>query len=427
MRGKRPAALVAAAVALLAFGGAPGLAHGATIGLADQKAAPYADARLRALNLGVARLVVPYDAATSQPQLVAAWLAAVNDAGMQPHIAFEHLNVNGCPGSPCVVPSRATYAADVRRFIAMFGQVRVYTTWNEANHESQPVATRPETVAGYYEELRAACSTCTIVAGDVLDSGGYIRWLERFQAATDTDPQLWGLHNYGDVTYGTTAGTDAVLRAVEGQLWIEETGGIVVLRNSFGRITLSFDEARAAASIDRAFALLASRPRITRMYVYHWQSGATSRFDAGLVRPDASLRPSYAAMVRGIAGQPSPAATAPAPASTVRWSATWSKLKASTLLVRARCTTSAGRCVGRVRLSLRTRRTSATPNHAARLATRTYRTSSTQRTATLRVRVSKKLRTRLRASAVRRLRLTVRPTTPAGAANTVTLKLAKPR
>ena len=66
-------------------------------------------------------------------------------------------------------------------------------------------------------------------------------------AATDSNPQLWGLHNYGDVTYGTTEGTDAVLRTVQGQLWIEETGGIVVLRNAAGRTTLSFNETRAAA------------------------------------------------------------------------------------------------------------------------------------------------------------------------------------
>jgi hypothetical protein len=292
MRASRLLALAVAAVAL-----APtGVAHGAVIGLADQNASAYGDARLRALKLGVARLVVPYDAATSQPQLVANWLAAVAAAGMQPHVAFEHLKLNGCPGAPCVVPSRATYAAAVRAFIARFAQVRIYTTWNEANHESQPVSGRPEVVAGYYEELKAACATCTVVAGDVLDSGGYVRWLERFQQATDSDPQLWGLHNYGDVTYATTEGTDAMLRTVAGQLWIEETGGIVVLRNAAGRVTLSFDEQRAAASIDRAFAIVAARPRITRMYVYHWQSGATGRFDAGLVRPDSSLRPSYAAM-----------------------------------------------------------------------------------------------------------------------------------
>ena len=208
---------------------------------------------------------------------------------MQPHVAFEHLRSDHCPGSPCTVPSRAAYAAAARRFIARFPQVRTYTTWNEANHESQPVASRPEAVAGYYEELRAACATCTIVAGDVLDSGSYIRWLQRCSAATDSDPRLWGLHNYGDVTYGTNEGTDAVLRTVAGELWIEETGAIVVLRNPAGRVTLSFDETRAAASVDRAFGLLASRPRITR------------------------------------------------------WTATWSRVNRSVLLVRVRCQTSGRR------------------------------------------------------------------------------------
>jgi hypothetical protein len=403
-------------------------ANAAVVGLADQNANAYADARLRALHLGVARLVVPYDAATSQPQLVSTWLAAVAAAGMQPHVAFEHLKANGCPGSPCVVPSRSAYAAAVRAFIARFPQVRIYTTWNEANHESQPVSGRPETVAGYYEELRAACATCTIVAGDVLDSGGYIRWLERFQQATDANPQLWGLHNYGDVTYGTTEGTDAVLRTVSGQLWIEETGGIVVLRNSAGRITLSFDEARAAASIDRAFAIAAARPRITRMYVYHWQSGPTSRFDAGLVRPDGSLRPSYAAMQRGIAGQPAASATTPPSVrTTLSWAATWSKARPAFLLVRARCTTSGGRCAGRVVLKLRTRRTSRSAMREATIATRSYSTRSTARIQTLRVRVGKALRRRLRASSTRRLALTVRPTTPSGMASTIKLSLAKPR
>jgi hypothetical protein len=88
----------------------------------------------------------------------------------------------------------------VRRFVARFPQVRTYTTWNEANHVSQPVADRPEAVAGYYEELRAACARCTTVAGDLLDSGTYVGWLRRFRAATATSPRLWRLHNYSDVT-----------------------------------------------------------------------------------------------------------------------------------------------------------------------------------------------------------------------------------
>jgi hypothetical protein len=414
------AVVVLAALALALV--APAAAGAAVIGFGDQNASVFADARLRALHLPVARLVVPYDAATSQPDRVAAWLAAVAAAGMTPHVAFEHLSGDRCPSAPCTVPSRATYAAAVRRFIARFPQVRTYTTWNEANHASQPVSSRPEAVAGYYEELVAACGGCTVVAGDVLDSGSYVRWLQRFRAATTSSPQLWGLHNYGDVTYGTTAGTDAVLAAVPGKLWIEETGGIVVLRNSAGAVTLSSNEARAAASIDRAFALLAGRPRITRMYVYHWRGTVGGRFDAGLVRPDDSLRPSYAAVVRGIAGQPAATATGAAQ----RWTATWSKARRGVLLVRVHCLTDGGRCTGTAALSLRTRRRAGATTRGARLGTRSYRTSATRRVQTLRVRVGPTLRARLRAARTRRLRLTVDPATPTGAARAVTLALARP-
>lgn len=413
-------------VAVLVLALAPAAAHATVFGLADQNAGAYADARLRALGLRYARLVVPYDAATSEPELVANWLAATAAAGMAPHVAFEHLTTDRCPGSPCVVPSRATYAAAVRRFVARFPQVRTYTTWNEANHESQPVASHPEAVAGYYEELRAACASCTIVAGDVLDSGTYVRWLQRFQAATSSNPQLWGLHNYGDVTYGTTEGTDAVLRAVPGSLWIEETGGIVVLRNGT-RETLHYDETRAAQAIDRAFAIVASRPRIARMYIYHWRSGPASRFDAGLVRPDGSLRPSYAAVVRGLAGQPAAGTQPEDAASTLTWSATWSRVAPSVLLVRARCATSGGRCVGRVAMTLRTRRVAGAPTRVARLATRTYRTRASALVSTLHVPVGRVLRARLRAARTRHLRLSIRPSTPTGAASTLTLRLARPR
>jgi len=101
---------------------------------------PRPDARLRALHPGSARLVVPYDAATSEPARVQAWLAA---AGLRPHVAFQHARGTQCPDLPCSAPSRAAYGAAVRPFVARFPQVRTYTTWNEANHVSQPVACAP--------------------------------------------------------------------------------------------------------------------------------------------------------------------------------------------------------------------------------------------------------------------------------------------
>ena len=218
-----PLRLLAAAAGAVVLLATAATAQAAVVGLADQQPGSYGDPRVQALGLRYARLTVPWDAATSEPQAVAAWLAAVSAAGMAPHVAFEHLAGDRCPGQPCTTPTAAQYGAAIRRFVARFPEVRTYTTWNEANHASQPVADDPEAVAAYYDELRAACAGCTIVAGDVLDSGAYRRWLERFRRASTTTPRLWGLHDYGDVTYGRTTGVDTVLAAVPGRLWIEET------------------------------------------------------------------------------------------------------------------------------------------------------------------------------------------------------------
>jgi hypothetical protein len=198
---------------------------------------------------------------TSEPAVVNGWLAATSAAGMVPEVAFEHLRGDRCPGRPCTTPSVAAYGAAVRAFIARWPQVRTYTTWNEANHTSQPVASRPELVAQFYDQLVAACPGCAVVAGDVLDPGSYGSWLRRFLAASDTTPQLWGLHDYGDVTYGVSTGADTVLSIVPGTLWIEETGAVVTLRNSAGRTTFSTTESAAASAIDRAFAIAAALRR----------------------------------------------------------------------------------------------------------------------------------------------------------------------
>jgi hypothetical protein len=256
------------------------------------------------------------------------------------------------------------------------------------------VADDPEAVAAYYDELRAACAGCTIVAGDVLDSGSYRSWLERFLRASTTTPRLWGLHDYGDVTYGRTTGVDTVLATVPGRLWIEETGGLVAIRNAAGRQTLTVDEAAAARAIDRAFAIAAANPRIARTYVYQWRANAGDRFDAGLVRPDGTARPSYATLARDLAAQ-----------AAVRWKATWSTRRAGRLLLRGACTTTARACRGRVTVSIGGRR----------VGVRAYRTSARHPTAGLHVDVPRALRGR------RRVALVVRAARPRFPAQTLTL------
>jgi hypothetical protein len=400
-------------------------AHALTVGMGDQKASVFADGRLRALGLGYARLIVPWDAATSEPGTVDQWLAAVRAAGMEPHVAFEHLRSDACPSRPCVVPTRAQYGAAVRRFVARFPSVHTYTTWNEANHQSQPVAGRPEAVAGYYDELRAACPSCTVVAGDVLDSGSYAGWLRRYLAAASTTPQLWGLHDYGDVTYGRTSGVDTVLATVPGTLWIEETGAIVTLRNSVGRTTFATSETLAASAIDRAFALAATRPRIARMYVYEWMARTGDPFDAGLVRPDGTSRPSLAALQRNVGALA--AATPAAVPAPVRWSASWSRAHRRELVLTATCRTTVVRCTGSVTATLRTRKAGVTRAVFARVASRrAYRTTTTKRAVTVRITVSAAAWQRARQATSRKVALTVAATRPARAASKVSATLARP-
>lgn len=416
-------AVALAAWLALAWGAAAPALAAPAVGLSDQRAESWAEPRLRALGLRHARLVVPWTAATSEPAAVQAWLDAVAAAGKTPHIAFERQRSDRCPSWPCVTPTRAQYRAAVTAFLARFPQVRTFTTWNEANHRTQPVASDPEAVAGYHEELVAACPTCTVVAGDVLDSGAFTSWLRRFQRATSLEPRLWGVHNYGDVTYDRTNGTDAVLATVPGEVWVEETGGIVVLRDSAGRATLRPDETRASAAISRAFAIARARPRITRMYVYHWKARAADRFDAGLLRPDDSTRPSYATLIRELQGGPAPPAAATTP--VLRWRAAWGAR--GRVVLRATCRAADRICRGRLRVVLRTQRRARGGWAVATLATRRYATSAARRTVTLRVAVPARLRTRARRAVRRRVALTTTAARPARDARRTAVALRRPR
>ena len=95
---------------------AAGSAQAVEVGISEQHAISFADSRLRTLRLPVARLIVPWDAASSEPARVQKWLDATAAAGMSPHVAFEHLRSERCPSSPCRAPTAAQYRIAVQRF-----------------------------------------------------------------------------------------------------------------------------------------------------------------------------------------------------------------------------------------------------------------------------------------------------------------------
>jgi hypothetical protein len=285
-------------------------AYPVAVGLSDNLPGALADRRFAALGVRLVRLVTPWNAVDTDPTRLDTWIAAAEQRGWEPHVAFEHARGDQCPDRPCALPSAEEFRAAFAAFHRRHPEVTVITPWNEANHTTQPTATAPGHAAAYFDAVSDLCPDCTIVAADVLaGTAGLAPWLQTFRATAQHPPALWGLHDYGDVNRGSTADTDAFLRLVDGPVWLTETGGIVYFE-THGHVVFPFDEDRAAVAVNAALDLAAVRStRITRLYLYNWTAGDT--WDSGLARPDGSLRPAYTVLARRLAA---PAATLLAPA-----------------------------------------------------------------------------------------------------------------
>ncbi len=152
-------------------------------------------------------------------------------------------------------------------------------------------------------QLRKVCKGCTVTGLDLLDGVNMepsLAYLKEFQRYAKPAPTIWGLHNYSDTNRNSTTRTKAFLKAVRGQVWLTETGGIVKFGSNFpgGRK----GQARAARALKLMFKIAASNSRIKRLYIFQWTGAPSSaRFDAGLTNPNGTARPGYR-VVRGEIG-----------------------------------------------------------------------------------------------------------------------------
>jgi hypothetical protein len=283
------------AVAAAALAAAPATAR--EVGIGDQRAEMFANPHFRALHVRIARRIVSYDAVlhhTPEARDVDAWLRAAQQAHIKPLIAFEHVRgcyVGGHGRIPhwrkCHLPTVAEFRRAFRSFRRTYPWIRDYSAWNEANHRSQPTAGNPRRAAQYYNVLRAECPRCTIVAADVLDQPHFTDWLKQFRRWAK-HPTIWGLHNYEDTNNHTAIHTRQMLKAVRGQVWFTETGGVVHTR------LRRFSPSRAAKATKFMFRLARISPRIARVYIFNWTGGRRSaRFDAGLTDLRGLPRPAY--------------------------------------------------------------------------------------------------------------------------------------
>ena len=279
--------------------------RGVILGIGDQRAATFADPLFGWLGMRTARLVVPWNAASSEH--VRAWLAHARATGVEPVIAFgRHWGRRGGRQLPDLVSYRDAFL----RFVYEHPDVRHYIPWNEPNHPKQPTWKRPDMAARFYNVMRAECPGCTIVAGDVLDTPGMTRYVEAYKRHLRSRARVWGMHNYGDAYGRKSTATRQMLRITRGRLWLTETGGVV--RRPRGRRGVSMRRRlRDAAGATRYVLRLAvALPRVTRVYLYQWSAVDTASWDSALVGSDGRLRPAFRVAAQFLRRDP---ASAPLP------------------------------------------------------------------------------------------------------------------
>jgi hypothetical protein len=304
------ACLVAAAVlAGCGFAAAPEKSEAAVlVGIGDQDPSMFTDPLFADAGFKRARYFPSWNVAFKKEEAgwLDQWLAAAETAGVEPLISFNVNLGSGCPKTRCKLPTVREYTKAFRAFHDRWGQqVKVISPWNEANHRSQPTFKNPKRAAQYYNVVRANCPGCKIIAADVIDEVNMERWLKVFRK-TAKRPRIWGLHNYRDTNKRKgqrLGGTKRLLKAVRGDIWLTETGGIVKFRLPNGHLLFPYSESRANTATKRMFALAKRyRSRIKRLYIYHWkQPAASNRFDAGLISRDGEARPAYNTVVNQLA------------------------------------------------------------------------------------------------------------------------------
>jgi hypothetical protein len=291
--------VAAPVLVLLAVLAAASSASALTIGIADQKPDMFADPRFQAAGIQYARRAVAWDALSSPGQTAAVdeWLAAARAAKVNPLISFTHSSINRRQ-----LPSPERLLYEFRRFRARYPWVKDFAAWNEANHCGEPTCHRPALVAAYWRKLRRDCPSCRILAAEVLDMPNMTSWVKAFRRSAKVEPRYWGLHNYIDANRLRTTGTRRLLKACRGLVWFTETGGIVSRTN---RRRVTFPESTRHAAVATRFLfdeLVPLSRRITRVYVYHWNSQPGPKtWDSGLIGPTGKPRPAYRVFTRVLA------------------------------------------------------------------------------------------------------------------------------
>jgi hypothetical protein len=274
-------------------------------GIGDETASMFANPLYKQLHTKIVRYIAPYDAAARPYSLDKAitFIHNAEAAHEKVLVAFYHSEY-----TPTRLPSVSTYQNDVKKFVKLFPRVKEYESWDESNRGNEPGQfSSPSAVAAakYYQALLRVCKGCTVVGLDVLDQnyiGPTLNYISEFKREIyrlqTVMPKIWGLHNYSDVNRLEGWRTRELVRALGGQVWLTETGGIVKFGGAFPNKNGS-GLTRAAKVLKFMFALAGAHSQIKRLYIYDWNGGNSStRFDAGLTNAHEQPRQGYVVVCR---------------------------------------------------------------------------------------------------------------------------------
>jgi hypothetical protein len=310
-----PALAVSGALLAVALG-APGAsgraasprAHTAATymtGIGDENAKMFQSSFWTRLHTKIVRYIAPYDAVAHRDSLnkARAFIQGAEAAHQKVLVAFYHSE-----HSPTTLPSVSQYGRDVKKFVKLFPYVKQYQSWDEANRGNVPGAFSSPSAgaaARYYQALIRVCNRCTVIGLDLLDAakiGPTLTYISEFKHEIGhlktVMPRIWGLHNYSDINRLESWRTRELIRALGGQVWLTETGGIVKFGGAFPNRNGS-GLTRAAKVLKYMFNVAASQSQVKRLYIYNWTGGTGSaRFDAGLTNAHQQPRAGYIVVCR---------------------------------------------------------------------------------------------------------------------------------
>jgi hypothetical protein len=265
-----------------------------TVGIGEQNPAFFGDKKWQDLDLPHVRYVLSWDAIRNKNwELVQFrdYMSAARATGAKVLITFGHSRRKG---RELKAPTRLQFIREFRALRRMYPELRTFQTWNEGNHGTQPIFTKPKLAASYYNAMRRTCPECTISAPSVLDAPNMTSWITKFKKAARYPVRIWSIHNHIDANRHRTSGTRELLRITKGKIWFSETGGIVNRWIGRRRVTM-YDQKNAVRAIKNIFRLAKlNRKRITRVYVYQWMppKERRPRWDSALVGRRGETRPS---------------------------------------------------------------------------------------------------------------------------------------